>query len=348
MKTTPNTFLQTVGSSETIRKSPPQKRVSLYSFETRYTTQFDFTNLQLNLPEHKKKYTPEFLSWFLGFSEGDGSFIIDSKNQRLFFTITQKDAALLQRLRTELGFGIVCNDTTFPEMKRFTVTRREHVLLLIHLFNGNLLLKKTTQRFQKWVEAYNSFTGESIVFRSRWSLQNLEKSPSQNSENTSLWDKTRDLLPLALSTQLRKTSVVWTTAWLTGFLEADGGFSARVRRRGTIEIRFYLDQTNEIEILLHVRDLLDEKGSLWKRKQNESSTHYRFSITVVTKLQVLTQYLQRYPLKSKKRIAWTRWTKLVNLLDIVCQEKRDGVYKWSEKRHQRILRLIQELKKSNQ
>ena len=337
-------LLEHVGSSETIRKSPP---IDFKKFEKIYQTQFDFTQLQHCLPLHKKKWSPEFLSWFLGFSEGDGSFIIDPKNKRLFFTITQKDPALLHRLRTELGFGTVCNDTQCPDTKRFTVTCREHVLILIHLFNGNLLLKKTTQRFLKWVEAYNTFTGESIPLLSRWPREPFHVSPSRLSNEKNQWDGSRYRMPLAMSTHLRQESVVWTTAWLTGFLEADGGFSACIRSAHKIEIRFYLDQTNEIEILMHVRHLLDDKGSLVIRKQSDSSVHYRFSVTVVEKLDLLTQYLGRYPLKSKKKIAWARWTKLVNILHVIRQEKRDGLYEWTPKRHQRIVRLVGELEKSN-
>jgi hypothetical protein len=39
------------------------------------------------MPEHKKKINNKFLEWFIGFTEGDGSFIV-SKN-KVYFDITQ-------------------------------------------------------------------------------------------------------------------------------------------------------------------------------------------------------------------------------------------------------------------
>lgn len=359
---------QLVGSSETIRKTPlthiaPLNNLTSFVLkntqilEKVYTPEFDFTQFQPFLVQQKKNYSRDFLSWFIGFSEGDGSFIIDSKNKRLYFTITQKDIVVLQKIRTELGFGIICNDIKNRDIKRFTVTRREHILILIHIFNGNLLLKKTTFRFQKWLNYYNTLTGDSIRFFSRWEILTSKEtklcdfSDSQNSvfdENESPdFLKNRTRISIDLSKQLRQDSVVWKTAWFTGFLEAEGGFSACHRTSSRIDIRFYVDQTNELEILTHIRHLFEEKGSIWIRKSSPGKIHYRFSIDSVEKLELLLNYLKRYPLKSKKNIVYVRWLKLFNILTIIREEKQEGTYEWSEKRHQRIVKLIEEIKKHN-
>jgi len=62
------------GSSETLRKVT-------FNFKK-------FNNFYL--PEHKKRIDNAFLEWFVGFTEGDGSFVIsNSKNEkkRLFFSL---------------------------------------------------------------------------------------------------------------------------------------------------------------------------------------------------------------------------------------------------------------------
>jgi hypothetical protein len=134
-----------------------------------FTNLFHFKEILHWIPQHRKptQSSTEFLSWFLGFTEGDGSFVIDAKNKRLFFTITQRDESLLQNIRTELGFGLICNVNKFPEMKRYTVTHRSQIELLIHFFNGNLFLKKTTTRFSQWLEASNTLNGKALPLLSR-------------------------------------------------------------------------------------------------------------------------------------------------------------------------------------
>ena len=123
------------GSSETIRK-----------------TTFNFSNYRSRLVSHKRagNIKTTFLEWFVGFSEGDGSFTVSGT--RLFFIINQKEEGILHRIRTELGFGKVSHYKTYS---RFIVADRDNIERLIHLFNGNLVLNKTVRRFSLWVEAWN-------------------------------------------------------------------------------------------------------------------------------------------------------------------------------------------------
>src|SRR5579875_3292703 len=125
----------TTGSSETIRK-----------------TAFNFSSYRERLVSHKSKgkIDPPFLEWFVGFSEGDGSFVV-SKG-RLFFIINQKEEKVLHRIRTELGFGKV---STYKTYSRFIVADRDNIERLIHLFNGNLVLHKTNHRFELWLQDWN-------------------------------------------------------------------------------------------------------------------------------------------------------------------------------------------------
>jgi hypothetical protein len=326
-----------VGSSETIRKTPLYTQV--------FTQPFHFVAVTKFIPQHIKPstYSSEFLSWFIGFSEGDGSFIVSGS--RLFFTITQQDVPLLRRLRTQLGFGTICNDTEYPEIKRYTVTDRNQIEILIHIFNGNLLLKKTTARFSKWVNAFNSLTGKHIPVISRWNPDFI-LSPEVNVSNS------REKLTPETSEFLRSQSVIWNSSWLTGFVEAEAGFSAIQRlkrktdREKSIDLRFLLDQTNELEILYHVRDVLGDTGSLWIRKKTHENIHYRYDVCHFDALHLLVKYFTRYPLRSKKNIVYVRWKTLLNYLELIKQERKAKTFVYSEKRHQRIQRLVLETKKA--
>ncbi len=366
-----------VESSETIRKTPPSPNgertpspgvenpspsvespsPSVESTSTPhvpeytqvFTHPFDFSPVTPLLPQHVKRsqYSPEFLSWFVGFSEGDGSFILN--NQRLFFVITQKDVALLNRIRTHLGFGRVHADKQFPEIHRFIVSHRSQIHILIQIFNGNLLLEKTTHRFSKWVDAYTRLTGDTISVKSRWCLLQ-----SKNRRDID-FSQCRRRLSARQIEFLRSHSVMWNTSWLTGFLEAEGCFSVveRFKRRTdqhkTLELRFLLDQTDELQVLLHVRDVLGDMGSLWIRKTGETGekTHYRYDVGHLDSLLQLVKYLEGHPLRSKKNIVYVRWKKILNYLDVIRHEKQNGTWIWSERREKRIRRLILETKKSS-
>lgn len=328
---------KSVESSETIRKTPLYTQI--------FTQPFDFVAVTKFIPQHIKptNYSSEFLSWFIGFSEGDGSFIVSGN--RLFFTITQQDVVVLRRLRTQLGFGTICNDTTHPEIQQYVVTDRSQIEILIKIFNGNLLLKKTTARFSKWVNAFNSLTGKQINVISRWNPDFI-LAPDFNFTNS------RKKLTSETTQFLRTQSVIWNSSWLTGFIDAEAGFSAVERlkrktdREKSIEMRFLLDQTNELEVLSHVRDVLGDTGSIWIRKNTQEKIHHRYDVCNFDALQLLIQYLTRYSLRSKKNIVYVRWKKILNYLELIKNEKKTKTFVYSEKRQQRITRLVLETKKA--
>ena len=121
-----NDYEKTNGSSETIRE-----------------TTFQFELFLQHLPEQKVKISHRFLEWFIGFAEGDGSFIVSRTKlgrARLFFTLVQKEVRVLHRLRSELGFGKVQRHGKYF---RYVVSDQKGIDRLIHLFNGNLVLNKT-------------------------------------------------------------------------------------------------------------------------------------------------------------------------------------------------------------
>lgn len=63
-----------------------------------------------------------FLDWFVGFSEGDGSFILD-KNNRKRFEIWQhiKDVSVLEFVQQNLEFGDIRKPLYRPDIAIFYV-----------------------------------------------------------------------------------------------------------------------------------------------------------------------------------------------------------------------------------
>ena len=100
--------------------------------------------------------------WFIGFTEGNGSFI--RSNNRLYFIINQKNPLVLYKIKSILGIGKI---SKYNNYYRYILTKQEHILFLIYIFNGRLLLNKTNIIFKEWLlllnidyiyNDYNSFT----------------------------------------------------------------------------------------------------------------------------------------------------------------------------------------------
>jgi len=220
----------------------------------------------------------KFLEWFVGFTEGDGSFIVDEKTHRVSFMITQKDPQVLNYIKNTLGFGVIykCKDTYY----RYTISKYEHLCFIITLFSGRLKLNKTNNRFNNWL---NSFT---IYYKNI--LPDLQKS----SENL----------------KINKNS-----AWLSGFIDAEGFFDAPLRSgRLTTCMRFSIKQAYEKEFMLQLRDMWDINKKWGHITQIKHITIY--SMDTMVSLTHLIKYLNEYPLHSNKKFAYQKWLNIFNLI----------------------------------
>jgi len=59
--------------------------------------------------ENYKPIDQSWLEWFVGFAEGDGSWYVSGT--RLYFSVTQKESAILYHIQDTLGFGSVSIDS---------------------------------------------------------------------------------------------------------------------------------------------------------------------------------------------------------------------------------------------
>lgn len=158
---------------------------------------FNFSDYTKNLLLQDKDFTvtqqkQSFLEWFVGFSEGDGSFI-STTNGRIMFVINQKENFILQKIQQELSFGTLSCHGTYS---RYTVADKVSLLKLISIFNGNLCLKKTNLRFSHWLDYYNKQNKHHMIIPHKGAL--------------------------SLTMSLLEES-----AWLAGFIDAEGCFNVQ-------------------------------------------------------------------------------------------------------------------------
>lgn len=270
----------TLGSSETTREAPLLD-----------STQSCFCFDGYLAPQHKKTLDHQFLTWFVGFTEGDGSFIVrkDQTKTRVVFEIVQKDNKLIHKIRTCLGFGrvqpIEVNEESYW---KYSVSDKKGIERLISLFYSNLVLPKRVLQFQRWVTSASTL---------------------------GICSKTFQKIPTC------HPSVSLNTAWLSGFVEAEGCFYAHFtipcwssRQSSRLNQKFHLTQQDlagEKQILQHIGHLFQSRSTVRCVKQGTLTGNvYRLEMCSVESHQLLIEYLLCFPLQGKKQVDFVRWRRV--------------------------------------
>lgn len=218
-----------------------------------------------------------FKSWFIGFTEGDGSFIIN-KDGYLEFKITQSslDTQVLFYIKKKLGFGLVRLQDKNNKTHCFRVRDKEGLFKIISIFNGNIFLNSRKIQFKLFITAYNEKYKQSIVY-----IDNNYKPDLSDS-------------------------------WLCGFTDAEGCFTCsivdRPRDGGLVRLRYVLSQKGNFEQMQYL-------GILLKGKTHYIKSYDGYNMTVnTTKLSLVIKYFYNHPLKTKKFLVYFNWNKMYKLV----------------------------------
>jgi hypothetical protein len=225
-----------------------------------------------------KLISSEWLTWFIGFSEGDGAILTTKGKAR--FVLTQKEGAILHHIQEVLGFGTV---RQFDGYYRFIVTDPQNILLLVYIFNGNLVLPYRQKQLGEWINALNSVAYLELA---------LLRNPTLMKPNLS-------------------------DAWLSGFTDAEGCFNIAIQPRHNtvtgyrVSLRFLLDQKNAESTLLHIRDLF-KFGQVFVR--GETNGVYRYNNNTFKGLLPVRDYFLAFPLKTKKADSFKHWVEVFTMI----------------------------------
>lgn len=209
----------------------------------------------------------DFINWLIGFTEGDGSFIINNNNKYLEFKITQSsnDAQILFYIKKTLGFGRVSVQDKINKTHHYRVRDKEGLLKIINIFNGKLCLTKYQNKFIQFVNQYNK------TYNTNIEVLNFNNKPSLED------------------------------AWLSGFTDAEGCFTLSIFKNKYISIRYILSQKNEDILITYIANLLKSKTYKLKKCGTVNMTVNK------TNLPLIIKYLTKYPLKTKKLITYNNW-----------------------------------------
>ena len=271
------------GSSETIRETNLER--------------FCFQHyIAHGTPMHRPKPDIEFLEWFIGFFEAEGSFTSwsgnNSQTKRFRIDITQKDPQLMYKIRTKLGFGRV---TIFVQKGRkygrYYVEDKKNLERIIYLFDGQLVTKHKQMQFHIWLAKLNEQRcnrGHSV-----YKISNLQKNQAS-----------------------------FQTAWLAGFLEGDGGFwvSSKsflyTKKNGEqsfrLNMKFYVTQEFD-DILDQISDCFGYQKKLSRLTNGHTQKlYYRFETKKLDDHLKIDSYLKTYKFQGKRSITLKRWSRLLN------------------------------------
>lgn len=227
-----------------------------------------------------------WLTWFIGFVEGDGAIQSYANNTRFRFVLTQKESNILYQVQKILGIGVVKH---FPSGKsgnkndfyRLIVENPYQILLLAHLFNGNLVISHRIKQLSFWINILNKRFGENtIIFINK-------------------------AVPITLQ-----------DAWISGFTDAEGCFNvsitsnARSKLDSVIKMRYILDQKDE-DVLNIIKHLF---GFGKVKLRAETMGVYRYTATGFKNMNHIVIYFKKYPLLTKKALSYKNWLLIYNMV----------------------------------
>jgi hypothetical protein len=295
-------------------------------FKSRIIAQaFNFDDYLINQkPTHINinNLKPNFLEWFVGFAEGDGSFYVKNEKNgpRVIFEVSQKYPQPLYRIKKELGFGTVRKEIRANGQVywKFIIESKSNIPRIAALFNGNLILPKRRVQFEKWIEVSKQTNCLPHDYFNKQS--EVVKIIQANQENETIL---RALYKNDLSLISLKNG------WLAGFIDAEGCFSASYRapnpknyQRARITSRMHLTQKSvygDKFVLERIGELLQSKANVLKVNNQHTfdkaiSSYYRIDMHSIKTHSVLIEYFKNYRLYTSKIISYRRWERIINAI----------------------------------
>ena len=244
------------------------------SSETARETSFNFNDYIIISGNNYDKISDDWLTWFIGFSEGDGAFLT-GRDKRLRFILTQKETAVLNHIHETLGIGRV---RTYGHFSRYQVDDKKGILILIALFNGNLVLDKRKVQVKKWLDTLN------IV------------------------QKNNKVLPLLSNS--------WFSGFIDaeGCFNVTL-FKRKAMALGyQVKLRFMIDQKDSLDNMLFIKEKLNLFLTHRKLKKGTVGIMHRLESTSFVKVPLIIQYLNKFRLKSKKKESFYKWITVYELV----------------------------------
>ena len=244
------------------------------SSETTRGTPFNFEDYRNISSKNPYEISDNWLTWFIGFSEGDGAFLT-GKDKRLRFVLTQKETAILSHIHEILGIGKV---KTYGNFSRYHVDDKSGIFVLIALFNGNLVLDKRKVQVKRWLDSLN------------------------------IKEKNNNVFPLLSNSWLSGFIDAEGCFNVTLFKRKSMALGYQVK------LRFMIDQKDSLGNMNFIKDQLNLFLTHRKLKKSISGTIHRIESNSFVKVPLIIEYINRFRLKTKKKDSFHKWVIVYELV----------------------------------
>ena len=219
----------------------------------------------------------DFLTWLIGFTEGEGSFIVNNRGD-LAFVIVQStdDVRVLYYIQEILGFGKVISQSL--KTSRYTTQSKKEIEIIISLFNGNIVLPTKKIRLNNFIKGFNSWVIKGNIRLEQTIFINRSIFPSLNN------------------------------SWLAGFTDGEGCFTCSISDKKGYSFNYNIAQKGESNIIILKHLCLMFKGGIVSNHSVKDVYEYR--IAGVKYCSNIFPYFDKYTLLSKKSISYTLWKQI--------------------------------------
>jgi len=107
--------------------------------------------LQIWRERRLKELSPDFLSWFIGYTEGIGCFLVERGRNCFVIHTHFSDLLTLIEIKTQLNIGTININKKNVEFK---VSDSKEIGLLMEIFNGKIYFKTVQTVWKGWCENY--------------------------------------------------------------------------------------------------------------------------------------------------------------------------------------------------
>lgn len=228
------------------------------------------TNPGIDVPDSS------FLYWLIGFTEGDGCFLVNNRRELSLILIQGAlNKGLLELIQKKLNMGRILKQG--PRVYRLIIEKKEHLRLIILLFNGNLILPTRKTQFNKFLIAYNN-----------------KYEPIQYIINN-------------------HSFISLDNAWLLGFTEAEGCFTISLLSNSlAFRTRYILSQKGDINVpILSSLISLFNTGHL---EAHSKKDNFSFIVSGLSNVELLYSYFDKFPFLGIKGDSYLAFKSLNNRL----------------------------------
>ena len=238
-----------------------------------------------------KYIDPDWLTWFIGFSEGDGGLHVFNNNKSCLFGITQKEEDILLEIQSTLRFGKVYFDYS-SNAYRYRVNTKGDLLKLAILFNGKFATKIKIDQLKKCINVLNAdyvkLTFNPNPFR-----------PTLNDSWLSGFTTAEGSFIVGIVNQKSKKEVT----------DSEGNLGVKEVISQLVRVRFVLEQKEE-SIILHIKNLF----GVGNVQTTTDPGIFRYNVGSFKSNSVIVDYFLAYPLKGKKLSAFLKWKSIREML----------------------------------